>query len=194
MESTGEHPAVAGATVTGALRARVAARMASARGARRVAEDVRPRWAAIVAGMYVAVALGAMAVGLTRDRDFGGSAAVAISVYAAALAAGAWRLRVGHDRDPRAFAPLSGAFAHALAGLWGIEAILVSALGGYGRCSDSAVLFVLLAAAAMLIGTVPLLLTAMCTRRGGWLLAASLLGPAIVCFPVDKFLGVVGKL
>ena len=62
-----------------------------------------------------------------------------------------------------------------------------------GRCSDSVVLFVMLAAAAMLFGTVPLLLTAMCTRRGGLLLTASLLGPAIVFFPVDEFLGVVSK-
>lgn len=194
MDSTGEPPAVAGATGAGALRARVAARMASAREARRLAEDVRPRWAAIVAGMYVAVALGAMAAGLTRDHDFSRSALVAIAVYATALAAGAWRLRVGHDRDPRAFAPLSGAFAHALAGLWGVEVILVSALGGCGRCSDSVVLFMMLAAAAMLFGTAPLLLTAMCTRRGGLLTAASLLGPAIVFFPVDEFLGVVSKL
>ncbi len=194
MQTADDRPGVEGGDAAAGVRARVVARMAARREARRVAEDVRPRWAAIVAGMYVAVALTAMAVGLTRDHDFNRSASVAIAVYATALAAGAWRLRVGHDRDPRAFAPLSGAFAHALSGLWGVEAILVSALGGCGRCSDSVVLFVMLAAAAMLFGTVPLLLTAMCTRRGGLLLTASLLGPAIVFFPVDEFLGVVSKL
>lgn len=194
MRTADDRPGVEGGDAPAGVRARVVARMAERREARRVAEDVRPRWAAIVAGMYVAIALGAMSIGLTRDRDFGGSASVAIAVYATALAAGAWRLRVGHDRDPRAFPPLSGAFAHALAGLWGIEAILLMPHGGCGRCSDSAVLFVLLAAAAMLFGTVPLLLTAMCTRRGSLLLAASLLGPAIVFFPVDKFLGAVSKL
>ncbi|MBL9087194.1 MAG: hypothetical protein JNM10_08615 [Planctomycetia bacterium] len=177
MDSTGGTPAIADATAADEVRAKVAARMAMAREARRLAEDVRPRWAAIVAGMYVAVALGAVAVGLTRDRDFGGSTSVAIAVYATALAAGAWRLRVGRDRDPRAFPPLSGAFAHALIGLWGVEAILLLPLDG---CHGWATVFVLLSFAAMLFGTVPLLFTAMCTRRGGLLLAASLLGPLLL--------------
>ena len=174
MDSTGGTPAIADATAADEVRAKVAARMAMAREARRLAEDVRPRWAAIVAGMYVAVGLGAVAIALTTDGDFSVSAAIGIVIYAAALAAGAWRLRVGRDQDPRAFAPLSGAFAHALVGLWGVEVILLSPLEA---CRGWPTAFLLLSFAAMLFGTVPLLFTAMCTRRGGWLLAASLLGP-----------------
>ncbi len=189
MDSTGGTPAIADATAAGEVRAKVAARMAMAREARRLAEDVRPRWAAIVAGMYFAVALGAAALGATTHRWMGPYLPIAIAGYAGALGAGAWRLRVGRDRDPRAFAPLSGAFAHALLGLWGVLAMHVDPRGR----SEWASLFGLLAFFAMAYGTIPLSITAICTRRGGWLLAASLLGPALLCLDLGVIPGTVFK-
>lgn len=177
------------AGAAGDRRIRAAARVAGVREARRLAVDQSPTWAIAVALMYAAVALAWMVLACTERHWMGAGLPLSIAVYAAALAAGAWRLRAGRDRDPRSFLPLSGAFAHALVSVGGAAAI---PFWQHGRGYGLETLFLLLGLAGIAFGTVPILFTAASTRRGTWLVAASLLGPLLLWLAATGTLGFVG--
>lgn len=166
-------------------RARVRRFVASAREARRLTLDMRPRWATVVAAMYAVIALAWAVAAVALPRGVLGALPIAIMGYAAVLTAGAGRLHVGRGRDGRAFGPISGAFVHAAAGVLGTVAML-----GIGLTRDLAVGFRLLAFLAMIFGSIPVLITVAMTRRGALLLAASLLGPALLWWALPTVPGI----
>lgn len=177
-----------GTVAEGALeqrRARVRRLVESAREARRLALDLRPRWATVVAAMYAVIALTWAVAAVALPRGALGALPIAIMGYAAILAAGAGRLHVGRGWDRRAFGPIAGAFVHAAAGVLGTVAML-----GIGLTRDLAVGFALLAFLAMTFGPIPVLLTVGMTRRGALLLVASLLGPALLWWALPTVPGI----
>lgn len=178
-------------------RARVRRFVASAREARALATDVRPAGALVVTAMYatIAVAWTITAIARPRDRaldDLGG-VRVAIAVYAALLAVGAWRLRIRERRDRRSTGPILGAFTHAAVGLGGtlvLLAFVLLPLDPRGDAAEALTILPVLACYGMVFGVVPVTFTVTMTRRGDVLMVASLLGPVLLFFGAPVLSGV----
>lgn len=170
-------------------RARVRRLVESAREARVLATDARPAGALVVTAMYATIALAWTITVIATPQNPAlhalGRLRDSIAAYAALLAAGAWRLRVEEGRDPRSTTAVVGAFIHAAVGLGGTFAILAWFLfpvDPRGEVARVLSIVVVLALHGMVFGVVPVTFTVTMTRRGGLLLIASLLGPALLFF------------
>lgn len=175
-------------------RARVRRYVEAAREARALATDPRPAGALVVTAMYATIALAwtITVIAMPQHRGLGGLGG-SIAVYATLLAAGAWRLRVAEGGNPRSTTAVVGAFTHAAVGLGGTLVLVGPVLLGlHPRGVAAEVLWgpVVLAVHGMVFGVVPVAFTVATTRRGGLLLIASLLGPALLFFGIPFSSGV----
>lgn len=183
-------------------RARVRRYVEAAREARALATDPRPAGALVVTAMYATIALAwtITVIAMPQHRGIGGLGGLggSIAVYATLLAAGAWRLRVAEGGNPRSTTAVVGAFTHAAVGLGGTLVLVGPVLLGpvlsglHPRGVAAEVLWgpVVLAVHGMVFGVVPVAFTVATTRRGGLLLIASLLGPALLFFGIPISSGV----